>query len=530
MAAENNRRNRGLAPSTLLATFGAGGLRPRGPVPTEGVRHAVPDEVPPALAALIEPWTERARHLLRSRVSAENFFFAGAPVPLDALEVQLAQRLTAFTIQAFAATGGDFTAFAALEPLLRRVSHDWVASTATFLERLHCDGAAHFGTGQHCAIRSITGTDSDPHGGGHVVLKLGFTDGAVFFYKPRPLTGEWLWSTLLHLFEACNTNLVMPRSLVLLPARGRAYGWAQSVPGELNGAPLSSSHWQRAGALLCLAQHMRMTDQHLGNVLPTTSGPAVTDAECLATPNLGPEPEAFSAARESLLATGLLPAAAIHAGPDVSGLFGRGGPVETLTLPGWTVSRAGSWRFEPLEAEFAPAHGPHSRESPISVLPQMIEGYREAAATLLGIREKLLAAGSPWRCALEQHHAPRMVIRETLTYSQWISRSLAPVHLRSAAGRRRAIEATLRDESRAVDIPAILRAETRALLAGEVPRFIIPAGTRTLASSMRHPVAPRFTATTPAHAVLSSIASLSPRMLDEVLVPALIHAALASRH
>ncbi len=524
------RLDQGLESSDLLVNFGTAGLGPRRLLPVEGVRYATPDEVHPALAAIIQPWVERARKLLRSRVTSEHYFFAGSPLPLRALEGQFTQRLTALLTQAFAATDGNFFALAALDPLLRRATNDYVSATATFLDRLRCDQAMLFGSRRRCPIRSITGTDSDPHGGGHVVLKFVFADGSVFYYKPRPVTGEWLWSTLLQLVGACNASLAMPCSLILARGSRWQYGWAQAIPGALDGGPLSSTYWQRSGALLCLAQHMRMTDLHLGNVLQTNDGPAVTDAECLATPYRGPEPGAFTDARKTLLATGLLPAAIVPGRTDVSGLFGRGGQVESLSLPGWAISRNGSWRFEPRDAEFTPPRAPGLGATPISVLPQLVEGYREAAATLIALREQLLRPCSTWRHVLEQDHAPRIVIRETLTYSRWISRSLAPVHLRSAAGRRRAIMATLRNESPPPSVPAILRAEAQALLAAEIPRFVIPAGTRTLASNLRHPVTSRFTACTPAQSVLSSLASLSPRSLDEVLVPALMHAALASRY
>jgi hypothetical protein len=65
-----------------------------------------------------------------------------------------------------------------------------------------------------------------------------------------------------------------------------------------------------------------------------------------------------------------------------------------------------------------------------------VSGYREAAEALMRCRESLVTARSEWRWTLEHAHAPRMILRDTLTYGILVSRSLEPEQLQSAQRRR----------------------------------------------------------------------------------------------
>jgi lantibiotic modifying enzyme len=156
----------------------------------------------------------------------------------------------------------------------------------------------------------------------------------------------------------------------------------------------------------------------------------------------------------------------------------------------------------------------------------MLSGYRHAAEVLIRARKALLAPGSQWRSILEKLHAPRIVLRDTLTYGCLLSRSLEPQYLCSSYRRRNVILAELQSHTSQNLPSAVVRAELRSILQLHVPRLTILPGSRTLATTSGRPMARRFTASTPAQSVLESIETLSSESIDKVHVPALLAAIL----
>ena len=291
-------------------------------------------------------------------------------------------------------------------------------------------------------------------------------------------------------------------------------------------------YWHAAGAMLCLAQFVRLTDLHLGNIIATPSGPAVTDAECLATPILhpplaemsSPAQTPVSQTLDAILNTGLLPRKHDADLPDVSGLFGHAAPVSGIRLPAWSLSSDGSYRLTSVGAELVDHGNAPTQTTPIAVLPQMLDGYRHAAELLIRARKTLLAPGSQWRAVLEKHHAPRIVLRDTLAYGCLLSQSLEPQNLRSFYRRRNSILAELQSGAGGTLRPAVVRAELSAILQLHVPCFTILPGSRTLATGSGRALARRYTASTAAQSVFESIETLSPESIDNVHIPALLAA------
>jgi lantibiotic modifying enzyme len=282
--------------------------------------------------------------------------------------------------------------------------------------------------------------------------------------------------------------------------------------------------------MLCLAQFVRLTDLHVGNIICTPWGPAVTDAECFATPNLHRPPweknsqehAPISDALEAILSTGLLPRKRDRDQPDVSGFFAHATPVSAVRLPAWFLGPEGRYHLTPVGADLV-AHRNAPRETtPLAVLPQILSGYRHAAELLIRARITLLAPGSQWRSVLEKLHAPRIVLRDTLTYGWLLSRSLEPQYLRSFYRRRNVILAELQSHSGQNLPSALLRAERNAILQLHIPRLTILPGSRTLATGPGRVIARRFTASTPAQSVLESIETLSTESIDNLHVPALL--------
>jgi lantibiotic modifying enzyme len=505
---------------------------------------------------MLEPWLVQAAHLLKQRVPPQCLVFQGELVPVDLLLPLLKDRLCGILTQVVGAVGigaeessaSDILhEFPWLRSLICNSVFEWVSAVGTFLQRLHRDRtwlAAALKLGALPPIEAISGTASDMHAGGHSVIRIRFQGGGCLYYKPRPLTGEWLWRELLEAIARLDPQLHLPAARVFTSAANRSYGWAESVFAEEQFHPSDTSsnrnfgsaadYWHAAGALLCLAQFARLTDLHLANLVATSRGPAVTDAECLATPVLHRPPHgktsqndtAIADAIEAIASTGLLSTPRDPELPDVSGFFGHAVPVSAVRLPAWTLSSDGRYQLTTVGAELVDHRNAPTQTTSLAVLPQLLGGYRHAAELLLRARKTLLATGSQWRAVLEQRHSPRMVIRDTLTYGWVMSRSLEPRFLRSFYRRRNDILSALKPHA-GRDLPAaLLRTELGALQQLHIPRLTILPGSRTLATGTGHAIACRFAALSPADAVLQSIESLSPESIDNIHVPALLSSIL----
>ncbi len=512
------------------------------------------ENLPPAMEALLDPWVAQAWHLLNQRVPQRYRVFQGESVPLDSLLPLLKDRLIGILTQAVDAIGvasGEPLAsdimreFPLLSSLMRSAICEWIAAIGTFLQRLQRD-RSWLSTVLQCQplppIQSISGTTSDAHTGGHSVLRVCFQGGGCLYYKPRPLTGEWLWQRLLDAIARIDPQLHLPAARVFTSDANSPYGWAESVFPEENCFSYSSDarpsaavdYWCAAGALLCLAQHTHLTDLHLANIIATPQGPVVTDAECFATPSLdrllgeksSQQQAPLSNALRAILSTGLLPRKQDSDLPDVSGLFGHAAPVAAVRLRAWSLSSDGRYHLTSIAAELANHGNAPAQTTPIAVLSQLLSGYRHAAELLIRARKPLLAPDSQWRAVLEKLHAPRIVIRDTLTYGLLLSRSLEPQFLRSCYRRRTVLLAELQPHSGRNLPAAVVRAELNAILHLHVPRLTILPGSRTLATGSGHAIARRFTASTPAEPVLESVEALSSESIPNLHVPALLAAIL----
>lgn len=510
---------------------------------------------PPEMEALTEPWLAKAQRELERRVPEGQRIFNGEQIPLEGLLKGLQRRLEEILTLTLAAAleGADAGRalresdvagrFPGLERLLRQAVTEWVTAVVTFCRRLQRDGqrlAEWMGVPSLGPVESVSGTAADTHPGGHAVLRVEFEGGCCIYYKPRGVTGEWLWHKLLEAIAEEEPALQLPAGRVLKGGvRGR-YGWMESVrPEDLVrcGREVSAdgaAYWRAAGAMLCLAYHVALTDLHLGNLLATPRGPVVTDAECLGTPGeLNPliwghsADEAVSRKFLRLLQeTGLLPGRVDGDMPDISGLFGSSGPVSTLKLPRWRREPDGAYRLTLVRA-FLREHGNAPGDSrPLAVMPELLTGYREAANALLRVRRALVAPGARWRCVLEHGHAPRIVVRDTLTYGLLLSESLDPGRLGAGYSRRVTLLRALEQDGPGGGAASIQRVELGTLLQLHVPRLVMLPGTRTLASHSGRSLARNFARCTPGEEVVHRMEELTAERVEAVQVPALLLALL----
>lgn len=323
--------------------------------------------VPADLGALVEPLVSEAGDRLRSLSLQAQRRLGYAAVPVGELLPALRQRITAVYTMEVVQRRADPVApdRRSVDILARTVLEDWLAGVRLFLLRLGADRerlGRWLGLPALPSIASLTTAASDVHGRAGAVVRLRFVGGLTIFYKPRPITGESLWAELNAAMTETDEESSVKTARVLaggmLDKGGPgasgvpSYGWMEELE---RGCCAEKVHWQRAGALLCLAHHVGLSDLHMSNLVATAGGPAVLDAECLGgvISSRSGKDDGAEDLQGSLLRTGLLPnieRCGAFELPDVSGLFGGAAPVPGVLLPCWTGSQADS-----TELRFVPA-------------------------------------------------------------------------------------------------------------------------------------------------------------------------------
>lgn len=261
---------------------------------------------------------------------------------------------------------------------------------------------------------------SDPHDGGRTVAILRFASGLRVVYKPRSVGLEAAFCRFVAWWNerAGRLALFAPRVL----ERGD-YGWMAFVAHE--GCPdreAAGRYYARAGALLALADLLRATDLHHGNVIAHGEYPVLVDLETLLQPRR-------PGRERSLLDTSLVPA--WIQGPDggsydVSGF----GAIARQRYNGAAV---------PLRENVVRVGS--DLVSPADFADHMEAGLRRAGALLCEHREQLLTQLQRFR-GLEV----RVMLRHTETY-------------RAAMQDGKALQ-------------AMTKTERVALGRGDIPRFV----------------------------------------------------------
>ncbi|HEY6061646.1 MAG TPA: DUF4135 domain-containing protein [Gemmatimonadales bacterium] len=288
---------------------------------------------------------------------------------------------------------------------------------------------------------------SDPHNGGRTVAIVRFASGLRVVYKPRAVGLEAAFHHLVTWWNerAGHFALFAPRVI----DRGK-YGWMEFVAHE--GCPDGEAvnrYWERAGALIALADLLDATDLHHGNVIAHGEYPVLVDLETLLQPRRPHE-------KRSLLSTGLVPA--WIRGPDggsydVSG-FGAIAPqrYKGTTVPlRENVMRVGTDVVsaadvvDQIEAGFLRAGALlcERREQLLAQLRQLrglevrvMRRHTEIYRAAMEDRDALEAMTEPERAALGRGDIPRFVASTESSYKALIARirRLGPSYYQEQAG------------------------------------------------------------------------------------------------
>lgn len=473
----------------------------------------VPLQVP--FAAVFSPWVNRARRELAEKSPrAVDLLSAKA---LRTAERHLVEQLSAVAAaalyrefepfrdthvlaegppeagsdrlyRAFVETmrGPRLADWLATYPVLARhlclLTWQWSEGMAELIDRLAGDlpalasdlvGASRLGV-----VSAMEVGLSDRHGGGRQVVLLRFAQGAEVVYKPRDITLEAAWRDVVEWLSRQGLSWVPPAPRVLVR---QGYGWVQRV--RWDEVDDLADFARRAGALVFLAWLLGGADLHEDNLIATTSGPTLVDAEALLQPSRA---DLSAAAAASVLATGLLTFPIITSEGflvDAGGLVG--GPRPSPPHPQWADINRDAMRpvtqpSPPGEACNLPrVNGVPFR--PTQFAGDLAEGFAEAYRSCLQRRNELLDPVGPLQRFASA--TPRVVFRPTESYVRMQRALLAPAYQRLGVERSIALDALNRMFATSLQRPRLwpLAAQERVALERlDVPRFTIEATAETL--------------------------------------------------
>ena len=285
-------------------------------------------------------------------------------------------------------------------------------------------------------LSGLSDCDSDRHHGGRMVRCLTFENGQRVVYKPRPVEMEAGFRGLVDWLNARGTDHVPPAPRVYC---GVGYGWLEFVEhaDALEEEGLSA-YFRSAGGLLALVYVLSGTDCHMDNVIATTDGPALIDAEMLMQPRRNESAravhEALGTARAlidaSVVSTGLIQFTQTSNGriTDAGGLSGA--PLEADPPAEMIWEEAGTDRIRRVARRVAgvtSSHLPYVDGVPVSAadhVEDLVAGFRSLLSDLIAARSDWLSNEGPLSFFADA--SVRLVFRSSQQYAEFMELMMAP--------------------------------------------------------------------------------------------------------
>ena len=285
----------------------------------------------------------------------------------------------------------------------------------------------------------------DTHSQGRCVLILKFSSGFSLVYKPRTLSLDVHFETLLHWINEHVKDMQFrtPRTLNF-----ENHGWVEFVAA----APCATQEevrrfYRRQGGYLALLYALQAVDFHSENIIAAGEHPILIDLEALfhATPGdiaaaEFDDPASYAIAN-SVLRIGLLPGRiwgdAQRQGIDISGFGGQAGQLTPFGVPQWEKPATDEMQ---LTRKQVPLEGSQNRPSlanaeldPRDYAGEITTGFTEIYRFLLENRDELLSSRGPLACFADDR--VRVILRATRTYAVLLGESFHPDMLRDALDR-----------------------------------------------------------------------------------------------
>lgn len=374
---------------------------------------------------------------------------------------------------------------------LARCLEFWVDAVAETARRVENDRSIlrdEFGV--RGAVTSLTPLADDVHARGRFPVRVSFETGDVV-YKPRSVeAGRSFYAVLDRLDDHLSTPRIRKPGFVSRDG----YGWMEPVPYEdLSDADAARRYYLRAGAVLCLAYVLGVTDCQADNVIARGEHPTLVDGETLLHPRVDLRDGATADASRELvrrtpLLTHLLPFTVGYRGEaesfGVSAVAGFGEASERRKLSDVTVPSidvvnsdvmAVSDRHPAVDASTNTPSSDARDHPPAAHVDALVEGFEECHETVRSLHDDGAFLDSVAEPELLEGVENRFLLRKTSTYLSVLSSATGRAPLRDGVRLTVEFERLLPpffdgpyDVERLLPIYA---AERRALRRRDVPRL-----------------------------------------------------------
>lgn len=379
-------------------------------------------------------------------------------------------------------------------PVLGRLLHDfttnWLAARVEFLDRLAADWSTltkTFFTDSAPAIQQIQDSVSDRHDSGRTVYILHDSNGARLLYKPKPLTVDAQFQTLLNWFNQHGQGQLPPLRLLTIVERP-AYGWVEFVTHE---SCLTSGEvaqfYERLGALLAILYLVRGTDFHSDNVIASGAHPILIDLEGLFHPDIPDQTDDLSEAEQqayarfysSVITTLLLPNIRPNQFDDAAD-GGLGGNATKLALRLKVLdAQSDQMRYEQIwvsvagdEAQNRPKFN-QTQADPTDYIDQIEQGFRTAYRIAQNNQAALRQQLSTFAGA-----RIRFLFRDTMIYDMLLRQLRQPDQLRRGLTQERTLDLLWGRVNQGEQYANFIADEKRELRTFDVPYFYTQADSR----------------------------------------------------
>jgi len=370
----------------------------------------------------------------------------------------------------------------------------WVEVSLELLRHLRDDAPAiraAFSPEQDPGL--LTGLESglgDLHRGGRSVAVLNFASGLRLVYKPKPMGVETAFQGLL---AWASDKGFAPAYRLLRVIDGGDRGWVEWIEQ----APCSSPEelerfYRRQGGYLALFLLLAATDFHHENLIAAGEHPVLLDLEALFHPwvdEVSRGPEARLVGRpifESVLQSGMLPARSWGGEGNESGvdLSGLAAPAAQRSPPALMGEAAGTdaMRYVRRTVEIPQGKSRPTLEGAEVALwdyvDPLVDGFTVMYRLLCRHGEELAAPGGPLDAFAGAE--VRVILRMTRTYATLFMESQHPFTLGDALERDRLFDRLWEAVEERPLLGAVVPAERRELLRGDIPMFTARPGSKDL--------------------------------------------------
>lgn len=318
----------------------------------------------------------------------------------------------------------------------------------------------------------------DAHRDGRAVLALRFSEGLRVLYKPRPLAIDVFVADFLRWLNA--TGIEATQRPVEAVDRGR-YGWTEVIePAPCASVEEVQRYYRRQGGLVAACHVLAGKDLHCENIIAEGQFPVAVDLEAFFQPRLprqhGEQP--YTSGSLAVLESRLLPQGfdeveGRRSRFDRSGIAAKGGAMP-VTVTRLSPPEEGL-RFTQVQAHAEPQPNlpvlDGERVAAARYACEVEAGFREVAAAIHARASEL--TGPDGLLAQAAGRPIRVFLRPTSAYSRVAAVTYHPEVMRDALDRERALDLLWPPD----DAPPVYRAafpcERDALLAGDVPLFVM---------------------------------------------------------